>query len=143
MWIGYHQRTSKGCDYASRCNCSLRYLSHTPSFRRRWRREGRQLRQCWVALCHHDMPPAAEGKIVPSSWNFRGDGTAFTFEFAFSPTPSIDALSSLDITLMKDVHNILAENQLTDILGLSLLSRNVIGMETTGGRANVTWRRTL
>ena len=65
----------------------------------------------------------------------------YPFEYAFKPEGTPSKLS-LPASFIEQLYSILLASNLTEVLGLGLVPKEIGLVETTKGRANITWAST-
>lgn len=80
------------------------------------------------------------GIIEPTSWKLTS-GVLYPFEYAFKPEGTPSKLS-LPTSFVEQLYSILSASNLSEVLGLGLNPKDTNLVETTKGRANVTWAST-
>ena len=80
------------------------------------------------------------GIIEPTSWKLTS-GVLYPFEYAFKPEGTPSKLS-LPTSFVEQLYSILSASNLSEVLGLGLVPKDIDLVETTKGRANVTWSST-
>lgn len=82
------------------------------------------------------------GIIEPTSWKLTSpSGVLCPFEYAFKPEGTPSKLS-LPTSFIEQLYSILLSSNLSEVLGLGLVPKDIGLVETTKGRANITWAST-
>jgi hypothetical protein len=80
------------------------------------------------------------GIIEPTSWKFTS-GVLYPFEYAFKPEGTPSKLS-LPTSFIEQLYSTLSASNLSEVLGLGLVPKGIDLVETTKGRANISWAST-